>query len=170
MGAGAVTNVNAAGWRDIFWIQAAFHLATSIGLYFFYNPTRRSEYPRMSLKGYIWACDPIGSLLFICSATLLLLALDWAGGAFAWSDAHVAAPLGIGLGLLILFCMYGKSNRTCHTVLIYMLRILTCRWQSGKAAVMVSWHTPFLKAHPISHCLSSHLPSKDGYSTVPSIV
>ena len=59
------------------------------------------------LGGYVWACDPIGSLLFIGSATLLLLALDWAGGAYAWSDVHVAAPLGVGLGLLLLFCLYG---------------------------------------------------------------
>lgn len=110
MGAGAVTNVNAAGWRDIFWIQAAFHLATALGLFLFYNPTKRSDYPKMSLKGYFWACDPIGSFFFIVSATLLLLALDWAGGAYSWSNVHVAANLGIGLGMLVIFCLYGKHS------------------------------------------------------------
>lgn len=62
----------------------------------------------MSLKEYIWAIDPIGSLLFITACTLLLLALDWAGGAYDWSNAHVAAPLGIGFGFLALFCLYGE--------------------------------------------------------------
>ncbi|TKA34670.1 hypothetical protein B0A54_13814 [Friedmanniomyces endolithicus] len=112
LGAGGVTNTNASGWRNIFWMQAAFHLATSAGLFIFYWPKRRSDYPRMSLKQILWAIDPIGSLLFIGAATLLLLALDWAGGAYAWSDAQVAAPLGIGFGLLVLFCLYEWKGRT----------------------------------------------------------
>lgn len=64
----------------------------------------------MSLKGYIWACDPIGSFMFITSATLLLLALDWAGGAYAWSDIHVAIPLSLGCALLVAFGLYGKLD------------------------------------------------------------
>ncbi|KAK1059495.1 hypothetical protein LTR33_013141 [Friedmanniomyces endolithicus] len=112
LGAGGVTNTNASGWRHIFWMQAAFHLATSAGLFIFYWAKRRSDYPRMSLKQILWAIDRIGSLLFIGSATLLLLALDWAGGAYAWSDAQVAAPLGIGFGLLVLFCLYEWKGRS----------------------------------------------------------
>jgi hypothetical protein len=88
-------------------MQAAFHLATTFGLLFFYHPRRHSDYPKMSFKGYFWACDPIGSFFFICAATFLLLALDWSGGAYAWSNAHVAAPLGVGFGCLALFCLYG---------------------------------------------------------------
>jgi hypothetical protein len=66
----------------------------------------------MSVKAYIWACDPIGSTLFIAAATLLLLALDWAGGAYAWSNVHVAAPLGLGFGFLVLFCGYEWKGRS----------------------------------------------------------
>ncbi|KKA20932.1 hypothetical protein T310_5017 [Rasamsonia emersonii CBS 393.64] len=36
--AGGVTKVRASGWRDIFWIQAGLHLATSAGLLIFYHP------------------------------------------------------------------------------------------------------------------------------------
>lgn len=97
------------GWRYIFWIQAAFHGATSLGLFLFYWPPKNVDYPKMSIKHYIWACDPIGSVLFVCSATLLLLALDWAGGAYTWSDPHVAAPLATGLALLVIFGAYGES-------------------------------------------------------------
>ncbi|KAJ9627003.1 hypothetical protein H2203_003463 [Taxawa tesnikishii (nom. ined.)] len=112
LGAGAVTNANAGGWRSIFWMQAAFHLATSLGLFFFYWPARRSDYGKMTLKATLWAIDPIGSTLFVGSAALLLLALDWAGGAYAWSDPHVAAPLGVGFALLILFCLYEWKGRS----------------------------------------------------------
>lgn len=101
--------MSADGWRWIFWIQAIFHGLTSAGLFLFYWPPKHLEYPKMSIKEYIWACDPIGSFLFISSATLMLLALDWASGAYGWSDAHVVAPLTIGLVLLVCFCLYGTD-------------------------------------------------------------
>ncbi|KAG8157455.1 hypothetical protein KVR01_012839 [Diaporthe batatas] len=90
LGAGAVTNVDVAGWRYIFWIQAAFHGATSLGLLLFYWPPKNREYPKMRLKDYIWACDPIGSTLFVCSATLMLLALDWVGEWKGRTDGLIA--------------------------------------------------------------------------------
>lgn len=89
-------------------MQAAFHLFTALGLFCFYWPPKRTvEYPRMSLRECVWACDPIGSLLYVGSATLMLLGLDWAGGAYAWADPHVAVPLALGLALLVLFGLYG---------------------------------------------------------------
>ena len=114
VGAGGVTNADPGGWRDIYWMQAAFHAATAIGLLLFYHPAKGSDYGKMSFKSVAWACDPIGSFLFIVSATLLLLALDWAGGAYAWSNVHVAAPLAVGLVLLVMFCLYG---------IVYSLRV-----------------------------------------------
>jgi MFS family permease len=112
LGGGGVTNTNAGGWRNIFWIQAAFHLATALGLLLFYHPARRSDRPKMSLGSIVWACDPVGSGLFISGTTLMLLSLDWAGGAFKWSNPHVAAPLGIGAGLLVMFCLYEWKGRS----------------------------------------------------------
>jgi hypothetical protein len=97
-------------------MQAAFHGATSLGLLLFYHPKKRSDYPKMKFMEYVWACDPIGCLLFICSATLMLLGLDWAGGAYAWSDPHVAVPLSLGLALLVLFCVYGKRNTVTRSI------------------------------------------------------
>jgi len=110
LGAGGLTNANPAGWRNIFWLQAAFHLATSAGLFVFYHPKRRPV--TLTFKQILWAIDPIGSLLFVGAATLLLLALNWAGGSYEWSSANVAAPLGVGFGLLILFCIYEWKGRT----------------------------------------------------------
>ncbi len=111
LGAGGATNANAAGWRNIFWIQAGFFAATVIGLGLFYHPKKESDFPKMSFKKLVWACDPIGSLLFILSATLMLLALDWAGTVYPWHNAHVVAPLTIGLVSMIAFGLYGKLIR-----------------------------------------------------------
>jgi hypothetical protein len=92
-----------------FWMQAAFHAATFIGLVAFYHPARRSDYPKMSVREYIWSMDPIGSFLFIGACTLILLGLDWTGGAYPWRSTHVDVPLGIGGALLIAFALYGKN-------------------------------------------------------------
>ncbi|KAI0146392.1 MFS general substrate transporter [Xylariaceae sp. FL1272] len=108
--AGAVTNINAHGWRYIFWIQAALHGITSLGLLLFYWPPKQTR-SKLSWREVVWACDPIGSALFVSSATLMLLALDWAGGAYAWSDPHVAVPLSLGLALLVGFAGYEYKGR-----------------------------------------------------------
>ncbi|EJD40163.1 MFS general substrate transporter [Auricularia subglabra TFB-10046 SS5] len=112
LGAGAVTNANPGGWRTIFWIQAGLHLATSLGILLFYWPKRLSDYPRLALRNAVWACDPVGCATFIVSTTLLLISLDWAGTTFPWHDAHVAAPLTIGLVLLATFCVYEWKGRS----------------------------------------------------------
>ncbi|KIY00053.1 uncharacterized protein Z520_03738 [Fonsecaea multimorphosa CBS 102226] len=112
LSAGALTNTKSGGWRAIFWIQAALHLASSLGFFLFYHPFHHSDFPKMTIRGYIWALDPIGSVLFIISVLFLLLALDWAGGTYAWSDAHVAGFLAIGFAFLILFCLYEWKGRS----------------------------------------------------------
>ncbi|KAL0259166.1 hypothetical protein SLS55_006671 [Diplodia seriata] len=109
LSAGAYSNMSASGWRYIFWTQGAFHLTSALGFLLFYWPPRHSDFPRMKLTEYIWACDPIGSVLFIGSSTTILLALDWAAGTYPWSDAHVVGPLVIGCVLLITFCLYASK-------------------------------------------------------------
>jgi hypothetical protein len=64
----------------------------------------------MSFRDVFWACDPIGSGLFIVGSLLTLLALDWAAGTYAWADTHVVAPLTIGLVLLVAFSLYGRYH------------------------------------------------------------
>ncbi len=86
------------------------HGLTAIGLFLFYWPPKTNLYPDMTVGDIIWACDPIGSFAFICGSLLTLLAMDWAGGTYGWSDAHVAAPLTIGLVLLVVFAIYGMKR------------------------------------------------------------
>ena len=107
LGAGSLTNNGTEGWRNVFWVQAALHAALVLMLLFGYFPPKRSDYPKMRPLEYIWSLDPIGCLLFVSGSTLVILALDWTGGTYPWADAHVDAPLAIGLVLLIGFGIYG---------------------------------------------------------------
>ncbi|ORY16078.1 major facilitator superfamily domain-containing protein [Clohesyomyces aquaticus] len=112
LGAGALTSKSADGWRGIFWIQAGLHAVTALGFLLFYWPDAHPDYPKMSLKQLMWKCDPIGSFLFIGGSATLLLAFDWAGGTYHWSDPHVAAPLGIGCALVVCFTLYEWKGRS----------------------------------------------------------
>lgn len=155
-----MTNINPAGWRNIFWIQAALHGTTSLGILAFYWPKKRSDYPKMSFKEWSWACDPIGSVLFIASATLMLLALNWAGGAYKWSDPHVCANLVVGIVLLLAFCLYGEHLR----VLSELLNAVLIKRQNGKAEPMASLHMSSSATAPTFGLQPLHSPLKGKFN------
>ncbi len=111
LGAGALTNQGPTEWRNIYWVQAAFHLSASILMLIGYFPQRRSDYQRLSFRECVWLCDPIGSFLFIAGATLVLMSLDWAPDTYAYNNPHVAASLAVGLALLLAFGLYEWKGR-----------------------------------------------------------
>ncbi|KAF2455180.1 major facilitator superfamily domain-containing protein [Lineolata rhizophorae] len=112
LGSGAVTAASRDGWRDSFWMQSAFHAACAFFFLVCYWPKRHIDYPKMSVRQYIWTCDPIGCLLFMSGTCLVLLGMDFGGGEHAWDDAIVCAPLTIGLVLLLMFCLYEWKGRS----------------------------------------------------------
>ncbi|XP_014555223.1 hypothetical protein COCVIDRAFT_27846 [Bipolaris victoriae FI3] len=139
LAAGAVTNLSASGWRYIFWIQVALHGITSLGLFAFYWPKKRTDYPRMRFKEWAWACDPIGSFLLVAAATLMLLALNWAGGAYRWSDPHVCANLTCGIVLFIAFCLYEWKGRSDGIVAHVFFSTGPNFWLSTFAFTIEGW-------------------------------
>lgn len=162
LGAGKVTAMSASGWRCIFWIQAALHGATFISMVLFYHPSRRSDYPRLKLKEYLWAIDPIGSGLFMLGTTLTLLALGWAPS-HTWRDAQVIAPLCIGLVLLLAFTLYG----------IFVMcpsNLLANRVQNGRGEQMGYSRMLSFRSLQISCLQSSRSRSKGGSSMALSTV
>jgi hypothetical protein len=111
-----VANLSPSGWRNIFWIQAGLHATTSLGIFAFYWPKKRTDYPKMAFRQLAWACDPIGSFLFVMGTTLMLLALNWAGGAYPWRSPHVYATLTMGIVMFIAFCLYGEWPLTSFMI------------------------------------------------------
>lgn len=52
------------------------------------------------------AIDWTGAVLTLTSTLLIVLGLSWAGGSYPWSDAHVLAPLIIGIAVAIVFLLW----------------------------------------------------------------
>ncbi|KAI5359648.1 Putative sugar transporter, major facilitator transporter Str1/Tri12, MFS transporter superfamily [Septoria linicola] len=76
--------------------------------YFFYRPP---NYSLLHAGGKPWAqqlksFDWIGSLLFIFGLLVLLIGLNWAGGTYSWSDAHVLGAFFAGITTLVAFCVW----------------------------------------------------------------
>jgi len=95
----------------MFWVQAALQILVSICFFVFYWPPKSTrEFPKMTISQIVWACDPIGSTLYIGGATILLMALNWASGLYPWSNVHVVVPLVLGLVCLCLFGLYGMTS------------------------------------------------------------
>ena len=98
---GALTDK--ASWRWCFWINLPFGgIALAIVFFFFSNPPRR--HTDMSVKEKIKQIDILGAFFLIAAITSLLLALQWGGTVYPWSDSKVWGCL-LSFGLLILvFC------------------------------------------------------------------
>lgn len=76
---------------------------------FFWNPPYRKQEPTPILN-HIKRLDPLGTLFFIPSVVCLLLALQWGGAAYAWSNWRI----------IVLFVFFGLLGASFAAVQIYM--------------------------------------------------
>ncbi|EAS29817.3 drug:H+ antiporter-2 [Coccidioides immitis RS] len=99
-------------WRWCFYINLPLGAVTAVGLVFL---LKLKEKKKESLRNLFWRLDPIGSVVFVPAIVCLLLALQWGGVNYPWSNGRIIA-LFIIFGLtLIGFCIlqvYLKENAT----------------------------------------------------------
>lgn len=83
-----------------FWINLPFGaVSIAVVFFFFSNPPRR--YANMTVKEKIRQIDIAGAFLLICAIVCLLLALQWGGSTYPWSNSKVWGCL-LGFGLIII--------------------------------------------------------------------
>jgi len=86
-------------WRWCFWINLPIGaIAILTVLIFFKNPKR--EHSNLTLKQKIDQMDLPGAFFLICAIVCLLLALQWGGTTYAWSNSKVWGCI-LGFALLI---------------------------------------------------------------------
>ncbi|KAJ7499709.1 DHA14-like major facilitator, partial [Mycena latifolia] len=88
-------------WRWCFYINLPIGAVTLLVIIFFFKAPgvhRKSE--SMSLMARIDQFDPIGTVIFVPAIVCLLLALQWGGSKYPWSDGRIIA-LFVLFGVLI---------------------------------------------------------------------
>lgn len=101
-------------WRWCFYINLPIGGATMVALAFVLRlPSIKNK---VTVKEQLHRLDPIGTGLFVPSIICLLLALQWGGTTYAWSNARIIV-------LLILF------------VLLFVAFVYVQHWRQGNATV-----------------------------------
>lgn len=97
-------------WRWCFWINLPVGgIAILTVLIFFKNPERKHS--NLTLRQKIDEMDLMGAFLLICAIVSLLLALQWGGSTYAWSDSKVwGCILGFGLIIVLFIALQFKRG------------------------------------------------------------
>ncbi|KAF3045188.1 hypothetical protein E8E12_010498 [Didymella heteroderae] len=99
---GALASQSHDSWRWIFRLNLFLSVFTTACVFFF-MPLKKVY---GSWKQKLAAIDFFGVVLALAGSTLLVLALTWAGGEYAWSSAHVVATLVVGIATMAGFVLW----------------------------------------------------------------
>ena len=88
-------------WRWCFYINLPLGAVTAFSLIIFLKSPPRTDKEVRTWRENIARFDPIGTLLFMPCIICLLLALQWGGTQYPWSDGRVIA-LFVVFGILLL--------------------------------------------------------------------
>lgn len=86
-----------SSWRWCFYINLPVGAITIITTFLFFNADGPKK-TKGSLFNQLRQLDPLGLFFFVPSITCLILALEWAGSTYAWSDPVI-------IGLMVTFAV-----------------------------------------------------------------
>ena len=87
-------------WRWCFYVNLPFGAVTVLAVLLFFKPPSRPAIAGLSFLDRVKKIDWLGLLCFIPSIVSLLLALQWGGSTYAWSDGRI-------IGLFVVFGVMG---------------------------------------------------------------
>jgi len=90
-------------WRWCFYINLPIGAVTILFVLIFYNPQRSAKRLGASWKEKLEQFDIYGTLIFLPMIICLLLALQWGGSKYAWSDGRIIALFVLFGVLMIVF-------------------------------------------------------------------
>ncbi|KAL8713504.1 MAG: hypothetical protein Q9220_002366 [cf. Caloplaca sp. 1 TL-2023] len=78
-------------WRWCFYINLPLGAITIVGIAIFFKDPKRAKQASIGFKARSQQFDPIGTSLFLPAIVCLLLALQWGGSKYDWSNGRIIA-------------------------------------------------------------------------------
>lgn len=106
-------------WRWCFWINLPLGAITLVVVGFLFENPRVTPNLALPLKAKLEKLDLLGTAIFVSSITALLLALQWGGSKYGWTNARIIVLLALFAALVGIFgwLQYSKALvRRCHRV------------------------------------------------------
>lgn len=126
-----------------FWINLPFGAVAILTVFFFFkNPER--AHSNLTTREKLSQIDLLGAFSLLASITCLLLALQWGGSIYPWSDSRVWGCL-LGFSLLILIFIglqfkLGDRGTIPPRILLKQRTVLACALFSFLLAVALYAH------------------------------
>ncbi|KAH6648973.1 MFS multidrug transporter [Truncatella angustata] len=117
-------------WRWCFYINLPFG-GVALAVIFFTLQVPDRDTTNLPLKEKLAQLDAVGTILLIPGVVCLLLALQWGGLNYAWSNGRIIALLTLGIALLIGFCIvqvYMPKTATLPPRIFKQRSILAGAW------------------------------------------
>jgi MFS family permease len=136
-------------WRWCFYINLPFGGFTMAALLFFLPPLKHPELNSVPLAEKLKKIDIVGLLIFIPAITCLLIALQWGGSTYDWSNGRIIA-LFVLFGVLsfsfIAFEYWKGAEATLPMHVITQRSVAAAAWNAfcnGAAFFLLIYYIPF---------------------------
>lgn len=136
-------------WRWCFYINLPFGGFTILMIFLIIHPPRRPELESLSITEKIKRIDFIGLLLLVPAIVCLLLALQWGGSTYQWSDGRIIALLtlfGVLTPLFLAFEYWKGAEATLPLRIMAQRSVAAATWNSfcnGAGFLLLMYYIPF---------------------------
>ncbi|KAL8819246.1 MAG: hypothetical protein Q9223_002277 [Gallowayella weberi] len=118
-------------WRWCFYINLPLGAVTVAGIAIFFKSPKRDKQNSIGFKARSRQFDPIGTALFLPAIVCLLLALQWGGSLYSWSNGRIIALFVIAgllaIGFITMQALQG-DNATVPFRIIKQRSVAAAGW------------------------------------------
>ncbi|KAL8661820.1 MAG: hypothetical protein Q9202_005246 [Teloschistes flavicans] len=118
-------------WRWCFYINLPLGAITVLGIAIFFTSPKREKQASIGFQARLKQFDPIGTLFFMPAIICLLLALQWGGAQYEWSNGRIIALFviaGVLVTGFIVMQFIGGDNATIPIRIFKKRSVAAAAW------------------------------------------